>query len=142
MKQPDSIWNYQLRSRAAEHPDGVFSWLDLDHDQFLSSREIGLATARLTELLGDAPQIRPTEIPDTLFVQFGRGEPEQDATQFELRRKQKTSNAGRPAWASRMDSNADGEVSQNEFLGPVEAFEKLDGGSDQYLSAKEIERAK
>lgn len=137
-KQSESIWNHQVRGRCAEHPDGVFAWLDTDHDQFLSSREIQSAPQRLLPLFDQADSIESADIPDTVMIQFGRGEPSQDDQRFQFKRRPSTTAEKRPAWAIRMDANRDGDLSQQEFLGPIDVFEKMDRNADQFLSADEI----
>ncbi|MCS7469354.1 hypothetical protein NZK35_22105 [Stieleria sp. ICT_E10.1] len=141
LQQKQSIWNFQVRGRAAEHPDGVFAWLDLDHDQFLSSREIQSASARLSALgaLGaENVPLSANDIPDTLMIQFCRGEPDQDDARFQFSRRVTAESDDRPSWAIHMDANRDGDVSENEFLGPIETFRELDQDDDRFLSAAEV----
>lgn len=138
LKQPESIWNFQVRARAGEHPDAVFAWLDQDHDQFLSSREVRSATDRLRSLIDPLPVIKATDIPDTLMIQFGRGEPDQDNARFAIERLERSEADPRPGWAQRMDANHDGEISKNEFIGPIDTFRQIDADGDQFLSGSEI----
>ena len=138
LRQKQSIWNFQVRGRAAEHPDGVFAWLDLDHDQFLSSREIQSASARLKTLVSENATLSANEIPDTLMIQFCRGEPDQDAARFQFSRRVTEEPDERPSWAIHMDANRDGDVSENEFLGPIHSFQELDQDGDRFLSAAEV----
>jgi Ca2+-binding EF-hand superfamily protein len=46
-----------------------------------------------------------------------------------------------PKWFAPMDTNGDGDVSRREFIGPAEAFEKLDGDGDGLVSRAEAEKA-
>lgn len=138
IKQSESIWSYQIRGRGAEHPDGVFAWLDRNHDQFLSSREVHAATKQLESLLQEKDAIRSTDIPDTFIVQLVRGEPEQDTTRLQLTRRMVGAEDQRPQWAIRMDGNLDGEISETEFIGPIDAFERLDLNGDHFLTSDEI----
>ncbi|MDV6029472.1 MAG: EF-hand domain-containing protein [Phycisphaera sp. RhM] len=138
LQQKQSIWNFQVRGRAAEHPDGIFAWLDLDHDQFLSTREIQSASARLRGLATENVTLSANDIPDTLMIQFCRGEPEQDDVRFQFSRRVIGESDERPSWAIHMDANRDGDVSANEFLGPIETFRKLDRDDDRFLSAAEV----
>ncbi|WP_197456083.1 EF-hand domain-containing protein [Stieleria neptunia] len=136
--QKQSIWNFQVRGRAAEHPDGVFAWLDRDHDQFLSSREIQSAPARLKALATENATLAANDIPDTLMIQFCRGEPDQDDARFGFSRRASLQPDQRPSWAIHMDANRDGDVSENEFLGPIDSFRELDRDGDGFLSAGEV----
>ncbi|QDV81869.1 EF hand [Stieleria magnilauensis] len=138
LQQKQSIWNFQVRGRAAEHPDGVFAWLDLDHDQFLSTREIQSASARLRALATENVALSASDIPDTLMIQFCRGEPDQDDARFQFSRRVTEESDERPSWAIHMDANRDGDVSENEFLGPIESFRELDRDDDLFLSAAEV----
>jgi hypothetical protein len=72
------------------------------------------------------------------MIQLGRGEPGQDGTRFQIRRPAVKENLGRPLWARRMDTNRDGDLSQNEFVGPIKLFQKLDADGDQFLSDTEL----
>ena len=46
-----------------------------------------------------------------------------------------------PLWFRKMDRNADGDVSEREFLGTIEQFRKLDRDGDGLLSPEEAEAA-
>ncbi|QEF97972.1 EF hand [Stieleria maiorica] len=133
-----SIWNVQVRGRAAEHPDAVFAWFDVDHDQFLSHREIVSVPERLHTLLDKSGTVPATKIPDTLMIQFGRGQPDQDEMRFEINRSDVSGTDPRPSWAIRMDANRDGDVSETEFIGPIKTFRGLDTDQDHFLSAAEV----
>ena len=40
-----------------------------------------------------------------------------------------------------MDANGDGDVSQNEFVGPIDVFDRIDTDSDGFLSRDEVSGA-
>jgi Ca2+-binding EF-hand superfamily protein len=44
-------------------------------------------------------------------------------------------------WFQKMDRNRDGDVSPSEFLGPLDAFSRIDADGDGLLSREEAERA-
>jgi Ca2+-binding EF-hand superfamily protein len=46
-----------------------------------------------------------------------------------------------PLWFRKMDRNADGDVSQTEFLGTMEQFRRLDADGDGLIDANEADRA-
>ena len=138
-KPPESIWNYQVRGRAAEHSDAVFALLDLDHDGFLSTREISNAPISLGHHLGDQQTLSANDLPDVFLVQLGRGEPNQDDTRFTLSRRLPPDQDNRPNWSVQMDSNRDGDISQSEFPGSMEIFRTLDLNQDQFLDRTEIQ---
>ena len=130
-------WGVQVRARGAEFPDGVFSWLDQNHDLFLSSREMDAAPGRLR--VHGKENIHPTDIPDTFLVQFVRGDPTQDNEAFQLQPavldQQQTD---WPTWAKAMDSNQDGEITRQEFVGTKSMFNQVDRDNDNVINATEI----
>ncbi|MGB7324444.1 MAG: hypothetical protein WBD31_06200 [Rubripirellula sp.] len=131
------VWTHQVRARAAEVPDAVFAWLDADNDRRLSQREVAALQSRMKSI--DSVQA----IPDTVMVQFGRGDPNQDDLLFSLARPTTgvavdDSADDRPAWAVGMDANRDGDVSELEFMGPIEQFRKWDQNGDKFLDSDEI----
>lgn len=135
-RRSEPIWMIQVRGRAAEFTDGVFAWLDQDHDRFLCEREILAAEDRLRQC-GQLP-LRAASIPDTFVVRFARGNPEQDAQTFRYERKQVTPPASLPRWAREMDSNDDGDISAGEFLGTPRQFADFDDNADGFLDDAEV----
>lgn len=138
MSSPRSIWNFQVRGRAAEVPDGVFDWLDENEDGFLSTRELRAAPQVLRALSKDN-QVTPEDLPDSYRVHLGRCEPNRESDLFSSRLSDPSSVAtGFPSWAIAMDSNRDGEISRNEFPGNLGQFDKLDQNRDGFLSPEEL----
>jgi Ca2+-binding EF-hand superfamily protein len=132
----DAIWNGQVRCRAAEIPDPIFAWLDIDFDGSLSEREMANAKTRLYEC-GDAP-IQPEQIPATYLLQLQRGAPQSVDLNFGLPSDPGTSSqSDGPAWFGDLDSNKDGEIAESEFLGTTDQFRSLDQNGDLFLTPEE-----
>lgn len=137
-KEP--IWLIQVRARGAESPDAVFAWLDRNQDRFLSEREIRTAGSLMARFASDEGTLVPSAIPDTYLIQFGRGDPAQDAQLFgpaSLIRDNRQDL--RPKWAIAMDANRDGDISAGEFTGTREQFDGLDLNGDEFIDSTELE---
>ncbi len=135
---PQPIWNAQVRARGAEFPDGIFAWLDANHDQFLSTREILNSEARLRQCSPPGQAIKPIAIPDTFAIQFMHADPLQDQQNFQFSSIPQVPSGDWPRWAQNMDVNRDGEISELEFPGSASQFQKLDSNGDGFISADEI----
>ncbi len=133
------VWTVQVRARGAEAPDAIFTWLDQDQNGLLSTRELLACRERLQGLASNQGEVRATDIPDTFLIQFGRGDPQQDASLFAVMPVATQRNETWPRWAESMDSNQDGEIAREEFLGQTEQFDELDRNGDGFLSGFEIE---
>lgn len=137
MLTPKSIWTSQVRGRCAEHPDALFAWLDVNRDNRLTSREIHAAPGKIKALLQSGKELKASDFPDSILIQIIRGDAAQDASRFAIA-PSSTTDDSRPRWAIVMDSNQDGDLSENEFIGPITAFRRLDTNQDRYLDASEI----
>jgi len=137
MNSKAPIWNVQVRARGAESPDGVFTWLDENQDQFLSTREVMAAKDRLHAIASSDGNVEPADIPDSYQIQFGRGEPNQDNRLFGLTPPTTATNEGRPRWALSMDINRDGDISRQEFPGTTAQFTNLDVDEDGFINSDE-----
>ncbi|MEM6470846.1 MAG: EF-hand domain-containing protein [Planctomycetota bacterium] len=139
----ESIWRGQIRGRAAEHPDAIFAWLDLDRDQRLSSREIQASSQMIVSRIESIGNLRAQDFPDAVLIQLVRGDPTQDEMQFSISNLATSSEeqAKYPKWAAAMDVNLDGDLSESEFIGPVQAFRSLDQNGDRFLDLSELLQA-
>lgn len=137
LRPKSPIWNVQVRARGAESPDAVFAWLDQNQDQFLSTREVMAAGGHLREIASDGI-VTPASLPDSFLLQFGRGEPSQDETLFQLARPKTDPQDKRPRWAQSMDVNRDGDISRHEFPGSSGQFQDLDADGDGFVSTHEV----
>ena len=138
MAPPEPIWTVQVRSRGAEVPDAILSWLDQNQDGGLSTRELVASSERLGDLAGAEGSIAAKDFPDTFLVQFVRGDPRQDGQLFALTPASPTRLEGWPLWAQSMDVNQDGDIAKSEFLGSLDQFNALDRDRDGFLQGAEI----
>lgn len=111
---------------------GLFELLDADHDGGLSVRELRTAWDRLKAAgcVRDG-RLDRERLPRHLLAAVSRGLPR---VQLGVPVR-----AG-PDWFRAMDRNGDGDVSRREFIGPKEAFDKLDADGDGLISAAEASR--
>ncbi len=142
VKRRQSVIRAQIRARAADREDALFTALDTNGDGRLAAREIYGSTQLLKELdrNGD-DQVQSHEIPGTMAVGFVRGNSQQDNTLLVMpavARQNRSEDL--PPWFNGMDSNGDGDISPREFLGSREKFEQLDKDSDGFVSADEAKQ--
>jgi len=132
----------QVRARAADQEDALFTALDTSGDGRLHAREIAATPAVLAkmDLNGDG-DLQSHEIPGSMVVGFVRGNPQQDDTLFvmptgtnELELKDL------PRWFVGMDTNRDGEVGTHEFLGTADRFATFDQNGDGFINPAELPR--
>jgi hypothetical protein len=116
-----------------DHSQGLFEFLDADHDGSLSLRELRTAAGRLrkTGALA-AGKFDAGRLPHQLLASVSRGHPQSNPGP--VRRTG-------PAWFLAMDRNRDGDVSRKEFTGPLDVFGTLDKNQDGLLDSSEAEQA-
>lgn len=112
-----------------DYGSGLFEFLDEDRDGALSQRELRTARERFRQSKVRQP-MRPDELrlPLQLRLIVSHGHPRTDFPPD-----------GRtgPDWHRAMDRNRDGELSHDEFLGPLDQFELLDTDRDGRVTAVE-----
>ncbi len=119
--------------------------LDVDDDGLLSARELRLAANVLAvaDKNGDG-LLAGDEIPQELIIELVRGLDER-SDPLRIRSNGPTtaqaSTAG-PLWFRKFDRNNDGDVSPQEFIGPLATFRKLDTNGDGLIDREEAEAAK
>ncbi len=132
----------QVRARAADAEDAFFAALDEDGDGRLNAREISRAGQRLRKFDQNTDgQIHSFELPECMIVGLVRGEAEREAALFVPPTSEtKLTQEKLPSWFGPMDTNGDGEVSSQEFLGETVRFSELDQNSDGFLAASEVSK--
>ena len=129
----------QISGNVGASRQPLFGQLDINGDGQLTAREVSQIPARLMLLdeNGDG-NIALNERPNSISIQITRGpapNPQQVVAQQAVQPR-RVEQSG-PPWFRGMDLNRDGEISKREFLGPVNAFEKLDSDVDQFISLEE-----
>ncbi|HEY7314554.1 MAG TPA: hypothetical protein VH643_34720 [Gemmataceae bacterium] len=123
----------------------LFEFLDADHDGRLSPREMRSAWTRLAPWDRDGKgRLTRQQIPRQFQFVLSHGKPRSNLApagpgyaDMPLFRDRSRG----PLWFRKMDRNADGDVSQTEFLGTMEQFRRLDADGDGLIDANEADRA-
>jgi Ca2+-binding EF-hand superfamily protein len=140
LKLRQRAYRGQVRARAADQEDALFTALDTNGDGRLHAREIAAVPAELAKMdINQDGKLKSHEIPGSMVVGFVRGNPQQDDTLFVM--PTGTSDVGKediPRWFVGMDTNRDGEVGVHEFLGTADRFAKFDKNTDGFISPAEL----
>lgn len=142
LESRQTAWRVQVRGRAGEAPDALFTALDSNDDGRLTTREIHNADRQLGSFDVAKDGLAVSEIPDVMLLGVVRGDPQGDDGAF---RQAMVASAEAsedvPDWFSSMDRNSDGDISKREFLGDEHQFQQLDRNDDQFVSAAELAEA-
>lgn len=109
---------------------GLLAYLDANRDGRLGVRELRAVRDAVASLMGADGELTPDEIPPTLQIVLrpGNYKPAHDADA--------PPDSG-PPWFYHNDVNRDGDVSWQEFLGNVRAFEQIDRDNDGLIDVHE-----
>jgi Ca2+-binding EF-hand superfamily protein len=116
-----------------DYGNGLFEWLDTDHNGALSLVELRTAYQSLSAANSfRAGSIDSGHFPRQITALLSLGHP-----------VSLVSSARRgPGWFQAMDRNGDGFLSRREFVGPLEGFDALDLDRDGLLDLNEASKAK
>jgi Ca2+-binding EF-hand superfamily protein len=121
----------------------LFEFIDADHDRRLSRRELMTLWDRLSPWTKPAADyFDPKDLPQQFQIILSHGElrsPEGDPGSGSVIRA--ANRLRGPLWFRKMDRNADGDVSRQEFLGTPEQFKLIDKDGDGLIDLQEAEQA-
>ncbi|MFP6675801.1 MAG: hypothetical protein VB878_12040 [Pirellulaceae bacterium] len=136
-----TAWRKQVRSRAGEAGDALFTLLDGNDDGRLTTREIESAGARLAAFDRDNNGLSVSEIPNVMLLGIVRGDPQSDDNSFQqgLVAPPSRPKSELPDWFLGMDRNDDLDLSRREFLGDDQQFAELDRNGDGFIAPDELD---
>ncbi len=136
----------RLQATVDDEARAIFGILDTDRDRRLSAREVMRTVDRVLTWDADSDgRVTPDEIPYHFLVTIARGglpgltglNANVNAPAISTSETHKSA----PDWFQKMDANQDGDISRREFLGPRDAFERLDRDKDGLIDADEARAA-
>ena len=121
----------------------LFDLLDANHDFLLTPRELRSVAATLASenILADG-MLSSDALPQRVRGELSRGGADLSravAARVRPGQPRPRADSSAPLWFRKMDRNHDGDVSPREFLGPRDAFEKIDANRDGLIDAAEAE---
>ncbi|HLW65921.1 MAG TPA: hypothetical protein VKS79_11415 [Gemmataceae bacterium] len=121
----------------------LFEFIDADHDRRLSRRELMTLWDRLAPWAKPGTDsFDPKDLPRQFQIILSHGElrsPEGDPGSGSVIRA--ANRLRGPLWFRKMDRNADGDVSRQEFLGTPEQFKLIDKDGDGLIDLQEAVQA-
>lgn len=142
LTQQQAAQRSQIHAKASDREDVLFAVLDADHDERLDLRELESAPERMGVLDRDGDGlISPDELPEVMTIGLARGNLENMDALFVPPPVVARGPAGdAPRWFTSMDANADGAISQREFIGSEDKFAELDANGNGLLEAPEASK--
>jgi Ca2+-binding EF-hand superfamily protein len=143
----EDLWRGHAQLAVVDRGVQLFGNLDTSGDGRLGLRELRAASAQLASFdrNGDG-KVAAAEIPHRFEWSFSqaplplglvlRGGPD-----VEMRTPRGPASAAGPHWFQEMDRNRDGDLSPREFVGPRDAFLRLDENRDGLIDAREAAAA-
>jgi Ca2+-binding EF-hand superfamily protein len=137
--------NSQIYVTVVDQGRGLVDLIDANHDGRITRRELLNAVKNFAtfDKNGDGV-IERSELPSQYRVTASQGPSNgRFGVQFvgfgRMNQQLPAPNRG-PMWFRKMDRNADGDVSEREFLGTPEEFKAIDADGDGLISPEEAER--
>jgi Ca2+-binding EF-hand superfamily protein len=128
----------QVRARAADQEDALFTALDTSGDGRLQTREVNAVPSLLAKMDRNKDGVlKSHEIPGSMAIGFVRGNPAQDNALYVLPIGD-VRTEDMPRWFIGMDANQDGEIGALEFLGTADRFALMDKDLDGFISPSEL----
>jgi Ca2+-binding EF-hand superfamily protein len=145
MNRQNAAAAVRLQLEVTDEGQSLFDLLDTDSNGVLSARELRTAVNILSfaDKNGDGT-LGGDEIPQHLRLELVRGVDQPgDARSIAVAASTSTakSSSSGPLWFRKMDRNGDGDLSPHEFVGPIQAFRKLDVDGDGLIDRQEAEAA-
>ena len=135
----------RLQLEVSDLGQDLFAVLDTDLDGVLSPRELRTAKDVLAveDKNGDG-LLNGDEIPQRMIFELVRGadapsEADARLARGRVARSTVKANTTGPLWFRKMDRNNDGDLSPREFVGPLDAFRKIDADGDGLVDREEAE---
>ncbi|MBX3397108.1 MAG: EF-hand domain-containing protein [Gemmataceae bacterium] len=140
--QEDTIQLALTASFGTRRPS-LFQLMDDNGDNQLGVRELRTAYERLIVLEPSGGDVTPAALQPSASVRFGfaaflTSDYTAPINPFARPGSRKVTG---PLWFRKMDRNGDNDVSQAEFIGPLEKFRDLDADQDGLISAAEADAA-
>lgn len=139
------LFAQQLVITAGDSSRNLFASIDTNRDGRLSAAEFRHGAEQLAtwDANGDG-ELSDLEIPQRMSLTFARDSSPVLAQRLGIAQPvaaveapSPSAAASAPAWFAAMDRNGDGEISRQEFVGPLARFQKLDANSDGRIDVGE-----